>query len=111
MSAERAAVDFLGVDPLATAEILEGLAADLRILAAGGSPPPQLQEAPQLRRWGFAPKHALCLTGTTYGHPRIVDGRDAVTSELFAIARDRSWARTMSRYYQLRSPRVVGMGE
>ena len=105
-------VDFLGADPLATAELLEDLAADLRGLAAGSLPSPgRLREAPHLRRWGFAPRSALCLAGTAYGHPRIVDGRECVTSEIFAIARDRSWARTLSRYYQLGPPKVFGLNE
>lgn len=105
-------VDFMGADPLATAELLEELAADLRDLAAGSVPSARrLREAPHLRRWGFAPRSALCLTGTTYGHPRLVDGRDAVTSEVFAIARDRSWARTLSRFYQLGPPKLCGLDE
>lgn len=105
-------VDFLGADPLATAELLENLAADLRELAAGSLPSSgRLREAPHLRRWDFAQRSALCLAGTAYGHPRIVDGQESVTSEIFAIARDRSWIRTLSRFYQLGPPKVFGLDD
>ena len=102
MSRRGQAVDFLGADPLGTADRLEALAADLRGLAKGRLPTAsELAEAPVLQGW--VPLSRLCtaLAGTVDGHPRIADHRPAVTSELFAIDVDRRWARTMSRYYRL----------
>ena len=111
MSVERTdAVDFLREDPLATADRLEALAADLRKLADGEVPSAaRMRDAPILRRWGLERRPAVALAGTACGHPKIGDGRPAVTSEVFAIARDRSWVRTMSRFYSLGPPGVFGV--
>jgi hypothetical protein len=108
MSRRGQSVDFLGADPLNTAERLEALAADLRRLAADRMPSAgDLAEAPVLRGWGVLSRPSTALTGTVEGHPRIGDHRQAVTSELFAIDRDARWARTLNRYYRL-LPRRAG---
>jgi hypothetical protein len=102
VSAVEKPISFLGADPVATAETLEALAADLRKLAKGRHPSPQmLAEAPLLRGWGFSRRPAACLQGRIYGHPVIGDTEFATTSELFAIDGERRWVRTMSRYYAL----------
>ena len=93
---------FLGADPIATAHTLEVLAADLRKLAAGQLPDPvALSGSPLLHGWGATRKPVACLTGKVYGHPKLEDGRVAVTSEVFAIDRDQRWVRTISRFYEL----------
>lgn len=102
--------DFLGCDPLAAAETLERLAADLRRLAAGNLPTSsELRDAPMLRNWSFVRRQRACLTGTTFNHPCIGDGRTAVTSELFAIDHGRRWVRTMSRFYELGPATLQGL--
>ena len=93
---------FLGADPMTTADTLEELASDLRRLAKGEPPNVAvLSAAPLLHGWGTARKPVSCLTGKVYGHPKLGDGRIALTSEIFAIDRERRWVRTLSRFYAL----------
>jgi hypothetical protein len=109
MSRRGLSVDFVGADPLATAELLEALAADLRRLAAGHIPTPaDLAEAPVLRDWSTLLRSCMALAGSVEGHPTIADHRPAITSELFAIDSDRLWARTMSRFYRLENRKPAG---
>lgn len=66
----------------------------------GGSP--GLDGAPSLSEWRVIRQDGYAfLTGTIEGHPRIRDGRFARTSILVALSSDRTWARTLSRYYRL----------
>jgi len=109
MSRRRQAVNFFGADPLATADRLESLAADLRRLASGHAPSAaQMAEAPTLGDWGVLSRSSIALVGTVQGHPRIADDRPAITSELFAIDGGERWARTMSRFYLLEPRRTGG---
>ncbi|MFD2649142.1 DUF6634 family protein [Devosia albogilva] len=102
MSRRGNPVNFLGADPLGTADRLEELAADLRRLAKGCLPTTsELAEAPILLGWVPLSRPCTALAGPVEGHPRITDHRPAVTSELFAIDSNERWARTMSRYYRL----------
>ena len=94
--------DFLGSDPYRTATALEALARDLRRLAGGEAP--DLRSVPVLRNWRPASRFQMALEGIAHGHPLIVEGRLAITSEVFALATDRSWARTLSRFYALENP-------
>lgn len=103
-------VDFMGTDPLLTADRLKKAAADLHRLAGGGAPDAlALAEAPLLRRWGVIRASGFVLTGQVFGHPDIVDGRTAVTSALLAVDREKGWARTTSRFYLLGSPSMFGL--
>lgn len=43
--------------------------------------------------------HALC--GVVHGHPRLQDGREIVTSQLFYFDPQLGLARTMNRWYRL----------
>lgn len=104
------AIDFLGTDPLKTADALGQLAADLRNLAAGVLPNREhIIEAPLIHRWSIVQRPTFALSGSLYNHPRIKDGQRAVTSELFAICRDRQWARTMNRFYDLGPTSLEGL--
>lgn len=103
-------MDFLGNDPLKTADALERLALDMRMLAAGHLPDRKyISEAPLLHCWSAVQRPRFALSGTVYGHPAISDGRTAITSELFAINRQRQWARTMSRFYGLGPASMEGL--
>lgn len=93
---------FFGDDPHATADRLEKLAHDLRRLAAGPPTEEDLRDAPLIRTNGPVMRPVLCLSGQIFGHPAIGHGNFSITSELFAIADDESWARTVSRFYRLR---------
>lgn len=101
---------FFGVDPLLTAQDLESLAADLRMLAAGIMPDRQIiMEAPLIHEWRFTTRPNFALSGSVYNHPRVADGKNALTSEVFAISSDRRWARTMSRFYDLGPASLEGL--
>lgn len=103
-------IDFLGCDPVATAETLAHLADDLLELAAGRHPTSdQLQDAPALRSWSFDRRHRPCLKGMIYDHPLIGQGRIGITSEIYAIDPERRWVRTLSRYYELGPAILHGM--
>lgn len=95
-------IDFLGCDPVITAETLARLSHDLAELAAGRYPSPDhLRHAPVLRSWSFDQRPRPCLKGMIYDHPLIGQGRNGVTSEIYAIDPGRRWVRTLSRYYEL----------
>lgn len=62
----------------------------------------ELDRAPRLHRWcavrsGFSP----LLLGHVTGHPKLREGARALTSVLFQVAQDHSWARTWNRFYSL----------
>ncbi|CAN7372993.1 DUF6634 family protein [Devosia sp. LjRoot3] len=103
-------IDFLGYDPLATADQLARAAYDLAELAAGHPPDPlSMSEAPLLRRWGAIRAARPALTGVIYGHPELEDGKTVVTSGLLAINRQAGWARTHSRFYLLGAASLFGL--
>lgn len=91
-------------EPLETAASLRRLADDIERLTMF-MPSSELEGAPVLIDWRPDGRMRPCLTGTTTGHPRIRDGRNAVTSEIFAMDPHLRWVRTMSRYYLLDLPR------
>jgi hypothetical protein len=57
-----------------------------------------LAEAPVLNDWSF---YGISLMGTVFGHPTIPTGHWCYTSVVLAISADRTWARTMNRFYWL----------
>jgi hypothetical protein len=64
---------------------------------------PNLEDAPELDDWiAVESPYGVCLVGTVTGHPLLPDGV-VRTSLLVAIADDRTWARTLNRYYRLKS--------
>lgn len=94
--------NFFGDDPFTTADQLEALARDLRRLAARPPTEEELSGAPLIYTGGPVMRPVLCLSGQIFGHPAIGNGNFSITSELFAIADDETWARTLSRFYRLR---------
>jgi hypothetical protein len=82
------------------------LVADMESIRRGV--PPQVMagdDAPVLDRWVLAKRGAPCLAGLSTGHPKLVgENRLISTSELWLLSKDRSWARTLSRWYRLGRP-------
>lgn len=78
-----------------------------------GVPPERLAtEPPVLERWVMAQRPAMCLAGLSFGHPLLMgDARPIVTSDLCLIAQDRTWARTLSRWYRLGRPADSPIGD
>lgn len=57
-----------------------------------------------LKDWFLVQRSVPSLVGQSFGHPNIVDGRTACTSQLFFLDERRGLARTLSRWYSLGSP-------
>ena len=87
-------------------ERLAGLVADME--AIGNGVPPEVlsaDEAPLLDRWVLGQRLIPCLFGASTGHPRLPgENRVIGTSDLWLMADDGSWARTLSRWYRLGRP-------
>lgn len=72
---------------------------------------PELAKAPQLQGWrpviadarstAGRPRLVMVLVGLVSGHPHFIDGRLIHTSELIWLDRNRNWARSWNRLYQL----------
>lgn len=83
-------------------ERLRRLADDLDLIQRGRHPSRKLlANAPRIESWRLAARPAVCLTGCVFGHPHIKEGGIGVTSDLWAIAAARGYARTRSRFYVL----------
>lgn len=62
-------------------------------------------EAPLLDRWTLGYRPIQCLLGQPTGHPLLPgENRTICTSDLWLIAEDCEWARTLSRWYRLGHP-------
>lgn len=85
---------------------LSALVADMAAIQRGVSPERLSNgEAPILDRWVVATRTIPCLAGLSSGHPRLVgNGRPITTSDLWLLSDDRTWARTLSRWYRLGRP-------
>lgn len=88
---------------------LQRLAADLQALRDGRGPTASdLEDAPLLGNWERGVRPAACLSGNVCDHPMLPGiGRPIVTSDLWVLAADHGWARTLSRWYRLGRPRGV----
>jgi hypothetical protein len=96
-------------DPYHLADQARRLADDLDMILSGAPLDPSLLAgAPTLDAWRLTMRPAQALIGVVDGHPHIVSGHRALTSELFAVDASAGWARTWSRFYQLR--RALGDG-
>lgn len=83
-------------------DILRRLIGDLEELRRRGVPARgSLEEATFLDEWSFAQRLVPCLKGYPEGHPTCRSGRMASTSDLWVIAPEQGYARTLSRYYRL----------
>jgi len=64
---------------------------------------------PVLENWKITHRAIPCLVGESFGHPRLVgSGRPVMTSDLWLMSDDDSWARTLSRWYRLGRPAGQG---
>lgn len=86
---------------LAEIRKLEALVADLKSLAAGHMPSPEvLAASPLLDQYDLYPRQDVCLIGTCVDHPQL-HGPTIFTSQLWVIVPELGFARTYSRYYRL----------
>lgn len=84
---------------------LAALLSDMELLRAGVPPEGLATDAPLLDYWLIANRPASCLLGRSTGHPLLPGvNREIVTSDLMLLSGDRSWARTLSRWYRLGRP-------
>jgi hypothetical protein len=85
---------------------LSALVADMAAIQRGVSPEHLSNgAAPILDHWVMATRMIPCLAGLSSGHPRLVgSGRPITTSDLWLLSDDRTWARTLSRWYRLGRP-------
>lgn len=85
---------------------LAALAADMERIHRGV--PPEVitgDDAPVLDRTLLAERGVPYLAGLSMGHPELAgESRPICTSELWLLSKDRSWARTFSRWYRLGRP-------
>ncbi|MBS3650989.1 hypothetical protein KEU06_20460 [Pseudaminobacter sp. 19-2017] len=85
---------------------LSALVADMEAIQRGVPPECQTKEtAPILDRWVIAQRPIACLMGLSSGHPLLPGvNRVITTSDLWLLSDDRTWARTLSRWYRLGRP-------
>ncbi|TAZ42070.1 DUF6634 family protein [Rhizobium ruizarguesonis] len=74
---------------------------DLTCAESGDFGSVPVHESPILRNYKPVIGKALALSGTVSGHPRVADGREVITSQLFYLDEERGLARTMNRWYRL----------
>ncbi|WP_425414191.1 DUF6634 family protein [Pleomorphomonas koreensis] len=93
-----------------TISLLRRLTHDLELIRAQGYPDAwHLNEAPILNSWSPEIRPAVCLAGLSSGHPMLPgSARPIVTSEVWLIAPQEGWARTLSRFYRLGKPASGG---
>lgn len=88
------------------------LADDLDKIARGEHPTAaNLEDAPMLFEWRLQIHPGPFLTGVVLGHPYIADGSSCYTSELITFDPVGGYARTMNRFYRLRSQGRDGPSE
>jgi hypothetical protein len=83
---------------------LENLTADLKKVADGKLPPIRvLDESPMLHNWRLSSIPVPRLEGECRNHP-LLNGPIIRTSDIWIMAPDLGWARTLSRFYRLGKP-------
>jgi len=93
-----------GADTRTHADRLRDLADDMEAVEAGFGPAESdLAGAPVLDGWSQDVIATPILKGRVSGHPDIPEGRRVRTSEVYLTDR-LTWARTLSRWYVLRTP-------
>lgn len=87
---------------LGDVRMLEDLATDFSKLSRGDFQESLLAEAPLLEQVNIVSKPVLFLEGIVTGHPRIPDGRQIVTSQLWGFLNGHAhYARTQNRWYRI----------
>lgn len=82
-------------------ETLERLLADLKRIRDGQGPTEdELAEAPIIHGYEIEHRLAPVLRGLIFGHP-LLGTTIGTTSDLWFIAPDKRWVRTLSRFYRL----------
>lgn len=76
---------------------------DLRSAELGEFGNIPIEETPILHNYRPVVGKAFALSGVVSGHPRLADGREIITSQLFYLDEGRGLARTMNRWYRLYS--------
>jgi len=91
-------------------ERLLRLVNDLKAIRDSSGPAPSdLEDAPILGNWERGARPAACLFGSVCHHPTLTGmGRPIGTSDVWVLAPDQGWARTLSRWYRLGLPRDAG---
>ena len=75
---------------------------DLRRIDDGTLDVPSiLADAPTLSDYKLVLGWSHALSGVVHGHPRLQDGHEVVTSQLFYLDPQLGLARTMNRWYRL----------
>lgn len=91
---------------------LKSIVADMERIAVGVKPDEIVKgrDTPILNNWAPATREMFVLTGASSGHPLLPGSdRPTVTSSLYLMATDGSWARTRSRWYRLGEERTSGI--
>lgn len=87
---------------------LKKLVADLELIAVGIMPTTdQIEGAPLLDDYRRATRPMLCLVGVCTDHP-MLNGPVVMTSDIWVLAPDLGWCRTLGRYYRLGKCRDEG---
>jgi len=91
--------EFHWLDSEATERLLD----DIRRVNTGTFDMRAVADAPTLEGCRVTIGTAYALTGLVFGHPRLTDGKEIVTSQLFYLNSEIGIARTMNRWYRLYS--------
>ncbi|MDX0675652.1 hypothetical protein GOD41_08440 [Sinorhizobium medicae] len=84
-------------------EATERLLDDIRRVNEGAFDMRAVADAPTLEGYRVTIGKAYALTGIVSGHPRLTDGTEIVTSQLFYANQELGICRTMNRWYRLGS--------
>ncbi|WP_261332723.1 DUF6634 family protein [Rhizobium leguminosarum] len=88
---------FQWMDSEATVRLLD----DIRRANAGDFEIASVADAPVLDDYKAVLGRAYALTGIVCGHPRLTDGKEIITSQLFYLNEELAICRTMNRWYRL----------
>jgi hypothetical protein len=88
---------FQWIDSRATERLLE----DIRRANADEIELSDIANAPLLDGYRAVLGRAYALSGIVSGHPRLQDGKEIITSQLFFLDPNRGIARTMNNWYRL----------
>ncbi|MFT4000527.1 MAG: hypothetical protein QM684_09830 [Rhizobium sp.] len=95
---------FQWIDSRATERLLD----DIRRINMGELDLASLSDAPLLQGYKAVLGQAYALKGIVSGHPRLTDGKEIITSQLFWLDEELGICRTMNRFYRLGTGRGKG---